>query len=751
MKKKVKVISSVAVAATLAVPSTAICFAADAQTAKDPKVSVVNFNPEWGNKKANIEAMTKLIKDADADGTDIIVFPEMSLTGYSSGMEYMTNSTTPMPVQLAESKTGNTAAYFSDLAEKYDMYIVYGATESIENDSTHAYNSSFVCTPDGKVDSYQKMTVSAEDSWCKAGSTPVYFDTKFGKVGLFVGDDAADLIELSRIYSADGCFMIASSTALEAEDYTAKYNFSDAVYCDYTNSYYNKTWKDYNRNSLYNVVYEAGLYVASANLSGTYKSGTFGGGSMVVGMNTAEEYGKIWSMWSSLIDTGSDLVDYIIKVYAGAEDSTTSLCTAELDLDTVTHELVDMDIYQPNLYKEWYSELAQKGTSLTKEPATTDSPTVAVVEMNPKWADKQANTEKMLSYIEQAKEKGVNIITFPEMALADYASTSDPDSEIWKTIVATAESTDGYYANLIAEAAKANDMYVIYGTAEVNPNDEQHPYNSAFVATPEGETLSYRKVQVVEGDWATWGEKPLIVDTPWGSMGISICMDTYAYPELARYYAAAGCKILVNPTASTGYAGSNFIYNNAISSIVARDNMALLSCDLVNTSGYEDSMLYPGKSTIIEPNGVSSVFLTTETMTGEKMLVADLDLSNAGFNVNSYNPAVMAKAYEAFDSNKAVYDYSGLVKASEYVPETQLTTGGGTEETTVAPATGATSATGTTAAATSPATADTAGKNAGSNGTVKTGQASYAVLFTVLMVSGAAVLYVLKKRSSISK
>lgn len=745
MKKKMKVISSVTLAVALAVQSTAICFAQDEPNTENPKVSVVNFSPEWGNKKANIDMMTKLIYEADANGTDIIIFPEMSVPGYSSGMEYLENSTTPMPVQLAESKTGSTAAYFSDLAEKYDMYIVYGATESIKNDSTHAYNSSFVCTPDGKVDSYQKMTVSTDDEWCKAGSTPVYFNTKFGKVGLSVGDDVADLIELSRIYSADDCFMIASSTAVENKDYTASYDFSDAVYCDYTDSYYNKDWTDYNRNSLYNVVYQAGLYVASANLSGTYNSGKFSGGSMIVGMNDLNEYNKIWSMWPSFIGKGADFVDYIIKVYAGSENSTAALYTSEIDLSTVSHEFVDMDIYQPNLYKEWYTELAEKGTSLTTAPTTTDSPKVAVVEMNPKWADKQANTDKMISYIEQAKEQGVNIITFPEMALGDYASTSDPDSEIWKTIVKTAETTDGYYANLIAEAAKANDMYVIYGTAEVNPDDEQHPFNSAFVATPDGNTLSYRKVQVVEGDWAKWGETPLIVDTPWGSMGISICMDTYAFPELARYYAVAGCTMLINPTASTGYAGSNFIYNNAISSIVSRDSMALLSSDLVNTSGYEDSMIYPGKSTIIQPNGASAVYLTTETMTDEKMLVADLDLSNAGFDVDSYNPSVMAEAYNKLASKSPVYNYSGLVQASEYESETQPTTMSPTEETTVVPATDATSATGgTTATTNSSATSDTADKT--SNGAVKTGQASCAVLFSVLIASGAVMVYILKKR-----
>ena len=111
MKKKVKVISSLSLAATLIVPSAIVGFAADVETTENPTVSVVNFSPESGNKSTNIASMSKIIEQADEQGTDIIVFPEMSVTGYSK----------EIPVALAESKTGSTAAYFSDLAEKYDI------------------------------------------------------------------------------------------------------------------------------------------------------------------------------------------------------------------------------------------------------------------------------------------------------------------------------------------------------------------------------------------------------------------------------------------------------------------------------------------------------------------------------------------------------------------------------------------------------------------------------------------------------
>lgn len=670
MKKLKRIISLAAVLTMLfsvTVSSAVVSYADETEETQQPIVSVVNFSPVWGDKEANLEAMTEIIEEAAVAGTDIIIFPEMALIGYTEGMEYLEGSDVAMPVELAESKTGESAAYLSDLAVEYDMYIIYGATEVVEGDSEHAYDSAFVCTPDGYVDSYQAMLVDEENEWCIAGDSPVYVETEFGLIGLSVGEDTYDLIEVMRAYGADGCFMIASCTAIEAEVYTQTYSYSAAILCDYTDSYFYFDWTDYNRNRIANVTYLAGLYVASANLmgdSGSEGQYSFGGGSAVAGRTETSTYYQAFSLWKEHIDDGTDFADYIIAYYAGSPDSEDVLCTGELDLSVVTNEFMVSSLYQPELYAQWYSTL---GTSAAESTTSSENPTVAVVNMTPAWADKDANVEKMIGYIEEAAAQGVDIIVFPEMALAGYASTSDSESEEWADIVANAESTDGEYASILSEYAQEYNMYIIYGTAEVNEEDEQHPYNSAFVATPDGETISYRKVHPVEGDWATWGVEPVIIETPWGNMGISICKDTYSYPELARYYAAAGCTILINPTASGSYAGSNFIYNTAISSIVARDGMALLSADLVNTSGYSDGSYYPGKSTILTTNGISPIYLTEESMTEETMYVAELDLSETGFDLSGYNPAVITAIFEDLASGTAIYDFSGLTEAANYI------------------------------------------------------------------------------------
>ena len=46
------------------------------------KVSTVAFNAKWGDKEANLNRMAGYIEAAAAEGSNLIVFPEMGLTGY---------------------------------------------------------------------------------------------------------------------------------------------------------------------------------------------------------------------------------------------------------------------------------------------------------------------------------------------------------------------------------------------------------------------------------------------------------------------------------------------------------------------------------------------------------------------------------------------------------------------------------------------------------------------------------------------
>lgn len=109
------------------------------------ELGVVNFKTAWGDKTENVAGMVEYVEEAHQAGVKILLFPEMCVTGYVSSSDpdsvlYKT------AVGLAETVNGPTAKTFAKLADDYDMWIVYGATEVVPGDSEYAYNSAFAAT-----------------------------------------------------------------------------------------------------------------------------------------------------------------------------------------------------------------------------------------------------------------------------------------------------------------------------------------------------------------------------------------------------------------------------------------------------------------------------------------------------------------------------------------------------------------------------------------------------------------------------
>ncbi len=175
----------------------------------------------------------------------------------------------------------------------------------------------------------------------------------------------------------------------------------------------------------------------------------------------------------------------------------------------------------------------------------------AVVNFRIVWGDKEANLRRILGYIEAAAKSGVDLIVFPEMSLQGYADDALHPLQGEKMQVTEAECVPGPAANAIAALTKRYGMYAVWGMAECDPHNPSVAYNAAAVCGPEGVIGTYRKIHLagVEGKWATPGEQPFMFDTPWGKVGVGICYDNYHFPELARFYAASGCRVLLNPTA----------------------------------------------------------------------------------------------------------------------------------------------------------------------------------------------------------
>ncbi len=168
------------------------------------KVGVVQARPDIGNKKANIKKMETYLK---RHRCDIMVFPEMYLTGYSCGDELY---------RCAESATGHSCRSVLKLAEKYDTYVIFGMAERDE-EQHRLYNAAVTAGPDGDLHTYRKMHLADfgpfhEHQFFSKGTEPVLIDTKLGKVGLTICYDIF-FPELAKNYALKGAEMVVCISA----------------------------------------------------------------------------------------------------------------------------------------------------------------------------------------------------------------------------------------------------------------------------------------------------------------------------------------------------------------------------------------------------------------------------------------------------------------------------------------------------------------------------------------------------------
>lgn len=172
---------------------------------------------------------------------------------------------------------------------------------------------------------------------------------------------------------------------------------------------------------------------------------------------------------------------------------------------------------------------------------------IAVVNFESAWGDIQRNLKRILGYIESAAKRGADLIVFPETALTGYEEDTKHtgDKQMHRCL---AETVPGPSSNAVERLTKEYGVYAVYGFAERIGGEV---YNSAVVIGPEGIIGSYQKMHLpfAESCWAARGNKPFMFDTSWGKIGVSICYDTYVFPEIMRYYRCMGCRLHINPTA----------------------------------------------------------------------------------------------------------------------------------------------------------------------------------------------------------
>jgi predicted amidohydrolase len=224
-----------------------------------------------------------------------------------------------------------------------------------------------------------------------------------------------------------------------------------------------------------------------------------------------------------------------------------------------------------------------------------DVVTIACVNFNTEWGNKEQNLARIEGYITAAAKRGANIILFPELALTGY--DNGPGNKMHKE---NAETIPGPSTNAVAELTRTYGVYVIFGMPEKSQGDPEAFYNSAAVIGPEGVIGSYAKLMPFGNEmrWCKKGEKPFAFSTPWGLVGVGICYDTYMFPELPRYYAALGARLYVHITALGPFTGWKPYYINQMKARAIENMMFMASSNIVGKERWSE---FPGASFVLGP------------------------------------------------------------------------------------------------------------------------------------------------------
>ena len=164
---------------------------------KDIRIAAVIFNSAVGQVRHNLARMLPWIKKAKKEGADLICFPELNVTGYS---------TKPEIQDCAESIPGPISDHLVQMAHENQIVILAGMVEKDENDRTFA--SHLVVTPENISGIYRKTHIAPpERNIFTPGNSVPLFEVDGVKLGIQLCYDA-HFPDLSTRMAVDGVDII---------------------------------------------------------------------------------------------------------------------------------------------------------------------------------------------------------------------------------------------------------------------------------------------------------------------------------------------------------------------------------------------------------------------------------------------------------------------------------------------------------------------------------------------------------------
>jgi len=185
---------------------------------------------------------------------------------------------------------------------------------------------------------------------------------------------------------------------------------------------------------------------------------------------------------------------------------------------------------------------------------------VAAVQMET-GPEVSANLDQAAMHIESAAQQGAKLIALPEFFALMGNSPQD-------AVKIREPSGNGPIQEFLSLQAASHSVWIVGGSIPMRANHPDKFLAASLLFDDRGRQVArYDKIHLFdvtvnddkrhyrESQTASPGSQAVVVDTPFGRLGLSVCYDI-RFPELYRQLSAKGMDVLMLPSAFTAVTGA---------------------------------------------------------------------------------------------------------------------------------------------------------------------------------------------------
>ncbi len=222
------------------------------------------------------------------------------------------------------------------------------------------------------------------------------------------------------------------------------------------------------------------------------------------------------------------------------------------------------------------------------------------------------NLHGIKKWVSAAKQKGAEIVCFPELNVTGYSTQND--IRLW------AEPVQGKVTAHLLKLAKKNQIVILAGMVE---KDNRGNIFASHIVFGPGDILGvYRKLHIAPTEKAIFspGDQIPLFEATGVKFGIQLCYDAH-FPELSTRMALQGAEIIFIPHASPK--GTPKIkWDSWIRHLPARaydNSVFVIACNQTGNNGR--GLNFPGVAVAISPTGK---ILDKKLCDEEGLMITDL-------------------------------------------------------------------------------------------------------------------------------